>query len=112
MEPSARTTRCTGTTIEKGVVAQAVPTARAARGAYEASGIDARDVCVAEVHVPTSPQELFDIEDLLFCERGEAIRLLEDGDLALGGIRNRLRARMMAEAWSAEPEACERRDAA
>jgi zinc/manganese transport system ATP-binding protein len=25
---------------------------------------------------------------------------------------NRLRARMMAEAWSAEPEACERRDAA
>ncbi len=51
-------------------------THRAARGAYEASGIDARDIAVAEVHDPTSPQELFDIEDLLFCGRGEAIRLL------------------------------------
>ncbi len=60
-------------------------THRAARGAYEASGIDVRDVAVAEVHDPTSPQELFDIEDMLFCGRGEAIRLLEDGDTALGG---------------------------
>lgn len=60
-------------------------THRAARGAYEASGIEPRDVAVAEVHDPTSPQELFDIEDLLFCGRGEAIRLLEDGDTALGG---------------------------
>ncbi len=32
MLPSARTTRCTGTTMEKGVRAHAVPTARAARG--------------------------------------------------------------------------------
>ena len=60
-------------------------THRAARGAYEASGIDARDIAVAEVHDPTSPQELFDLEDMLFCARGEAIRLLEDGDTALGG---------------------------
>jgi acetyl-CoA acyltransferase len=60
-------------------------THRAARGAYEASGIDPRDVDVAEVHDPTSPQELFDIEDLLFCGRGEAIRLLEDGDTQIGG---------------------------
>jgi acetyl-CoA acetyltransferase len=60
-------------------------THRAARGAYEASGVDARDIAVAEVHDPTSPQELFDIEDLLFCGRGEAIRLLEDGDTAIGG---------------------------
>lgn len=60
-------------------------TRRAARGAYEASGIDARDIAVAEVHDPTSPQELFDLEDMLFCARGEAIRLLEDGDTALGG---------------------------
>ena len=60
-------------------------TCRAARGAYEASGIDARDIAVAEVHDPTSPQELFDIEDLLFCGRGEAIRLLQDGDTTLGG---------------------------
>ena len=31
-DPSARTTRCTGTMIENGVVAHAVPTARAAPG--------------------------------------------------------------------------------
>lgn len=60
-------------------------THRAACAAYEWSGIDARDIAVAEVHDPTSPQELFDIEDLLFCGRGEAIRLLEDGDTRLGG---------------------------
>jgi len=60
-------------------------THRAARGAYEASGVDPRDIALAEVHDPTSPQELFDIEDLLFCGRGEAIRLLEDGDTKIGG---------------------------
>lgn len=60
-------------------------THRAAKGAYESSGIDARDVAVAEVHDPTSPQELFDIEDMMFCGRGEAIRLLEDGATTLGG---------------------------
>lgn len=60
-------------------------THRAARGAYEASGIDPQHIAVAEVHDPTSPQELFDIEDLLFCGRGEAIRLLEDGDIGIGG---------------------------
>jgi acetyl-CoA acyltransferase len=60
-------------------------THRAARGAYESSGIDPRDIAVAEVHDPTSPQELFDIEDLSFCGRGEAIRLLEDGDTQIGG---------------------------
>ena len=47
--------------------------------------MDARDIALAEVHDPTSPQELFDIEDLLLCQRGEAIRLLEDGDITLGG---------------------------
>jgi acetyl-CoA acetyltransferase len=60
-------------------------THRAARGAYEASGVDPRDIALAEVHDPTSPQELFDIEDLLFCGRGEAIRLIEDGDTKIGG---------------------------
>lgn len=60
-------------------------THRAARNAYEVSGVDASDIGVAEVHDPTAPQELFDIEDLLFCGRGEAIRLLEDGDTGLGG---------------------------
>jgi acetyl-CoA acyltransferase len=65
--------------------AEGSATHRAAMQAYESSGIDAGDVAVAEVHDPTSPQELFDIEDLLFCKRGEAIRLLEDGETSLGG---------------------------
>ena len=37
-EPSDRTTRWTGTTIENGVVAHAVPTARAARGLPASDG--------------------------------------------------------------------------
>ena len=60
-------------------------TERAGAAAYEQSGIDPKDVAVAEVHDATSPQELFDLEDLMFCGRGEAIRLLEDGDTSLGG---------------------------
>lgn len=60
-------------------------TARAAASAYNSCGIDPKDVTVAEVHDSTAPQELFDLEDLMLCGRGEAIRLLDDGDTALGG---------------------------
>lgn len=60
-------------------------THRAARAAYEDSGIDPADVSLAEVHDPTSAQELLDIEDVMLCARGEAIRLVERGDTALGG---------------------------
>jgi acetyl-CoA acyltransferase len=60
-------------------------TERAGAAAYEQSGIDPKDVAVAEVHDATSPQELFDLEDLKLCGRGEAIRLVEDGDTSLGG---------------------------
>jgi acetyl-CoA acyltransferase len=60
-------------------------TARAGAAAYAQSGVDPKDVGVAEVHDATSPQELFDLEDLMLCARGEAIRLLEDGDTRLGG---------------------------
>lgn len=60
-------------------------TARAAAAAYNACGIDPKDITVAEVHDSTAPQELFDLEDLMLCGRGEAIRLLDDGDTALGG---------------------------
>jgi acetyl-CoA acyltransferase len=60
-------------------------TERAGAAAYEQAGIDPKDITVAEVHDATSPQELFDLEDLMFCDRGEAIRLLEDGDTSLGG---------------------------
>ena len=60
-------------------------THRAGIAAYEQAGLDPNSIQVAEVHDASSPQELFDIEDLLFCERGKAIELLERGDLSLGG---------------------------
>ena len=60
-------------------------TARAARAAFEQCGISPADVSLAEVHDPTSPQELFDLEDMGFTERGGAIRLVEQGATSLGG---------------------------
>jgi acetyl-CoA acyltransferase len=60
-------------------------THRAALAAYAAAGIDPTDIDVAEVHDPSAPQEFFDIEDLMLCDRGEAIRLVEDGNTSLGG---------------------------
>lgn len=60
-------------------------THRAACAAYEQAGIDPREIAVAEVHDPTSPQELFDLEDLMLCARGEAFELVERGDTSLGG---------------------------
>jgi acetyl-CoA acetyltransferase len=60
-------------------------TARAARAAFEASGISPADVSLAEVHDPTAPQELLDLEDLGLAGRGEAIALVERGDTSLGG---------------------------
>jgi acetyl-CoA acyltransferase len=60
-------------------------TERAGAAAYEQSGIEPKDMAIAEVHDATAPQELFDLEDLMFCGRGEAIRLVEGGDTSLGG---------------------------
>jgi len=60
-------------------------TRHAAQRAYEQTGISPNDVAVAEVHDPTAPQELLDIEDLMLCERGEAVRLVERAETSLGG---------------------------
>jgi acetyl-CoA acyltransferase len=60
-------------------------THRAARAAYEQSGVEPKDISVAEVHDPTSAQELFDIEDLMLCGRGEALQLIERAETSLGG---------------------------
>lgn len=84
----ARTTRLVASGLVSGVPQgdeRGNATARAAVAAYAQSGIDPKDVTVAEVHDASAPQELFDIEDLQFCGRGEAIRLLEDGVTTLGG---------------------------
>lgn len=60
-------------------------TARAAAAAFEQAGIAPGDVSLAEVHDPTAPQELLDIEDIGLARRGEAVSLVERGDTSLGG---------------------------
>lgn len=60
-------------------------TARAGALAYEQAGIGPEAVSVAEVHDPTSPQELFDIEDLGLAAPGGAIALVEAGETSVGG---------------------------
>ncbi len=63
----------------------ATATARAAHAAFEQCGIDPSAVSLAEVHDPSAPQELFDIEDIGLCPRGGAIGLLEEQATSLGG---------------------------
>lgn len=60
-------------------------TKRAGVAAFEHAGISPGEVSLAEVHDPTSPQELRDLEELGFCPEGGAIALLEDGATSLGG---------------------------
>lgn len=60
-------------------------THRAGKLAYEQAAVDPREIAIAEVHDATAPQELLDLEDLMFCGPGEAIRLLEDSVTQLGG---------------------------
>ncbi|TAL76175.1 MAG: thiolase family protein [Burkholderiaceae bacterium] len=60
-------------------------TARSAKAAYEYAGVGPVDISLAEVHDPTSPQELFDIEDIGLCAPGGSIALLERQATSLGG---------------------------
>ena len=60
-------------------------TARCGALAFAAAGLDPRDVSLAEVHDPTAPQELMDIEDLGLCAPGQAFVLTESGHTQLGG---------------------------
>jgi acetyl-CoA C-acetyltransferase len=60
-------------------------TVRAARAAYAMAGVGPERIDVAEVHDCFTGVELMDYEDLGFCERGEARRLIERGETALGG---------------------------
>ena len=53
--------------------------------AYEQAGLGPSEVSIAEVHDPTAPQEMFDIEDLGLAERGGAIAMVEAGETSLGG---------------------------
>jgi acetyl-CoA C-acetyltransferase len=60
-------------------------TTKAARAAYAMAGVGPQDIDVAEVHDCFTGVELMDYEDLGFCGRGEAKRLIERGETALDG---------------------------
>jgi benzoylsuccinyl-CoA thiolase BbsB subunit len=60
-------------------------TVRGAEQLYEEAGIGPEDVDLAEVHDAFAIAELLYYEALGFCARGEAARLLEDGETSLGG---------------------------
>ena len=60
-------------------------TVKAATRAYAMAGVRPEDIDVAEVHDCFSGVELMDYEDLGFCGRGEAPKLLETGETSIGG---------------------------
>ena len=62
-------------------------TVRAARGAFEMAKIKPAEVDFAELHDCFSNTELMDIEDVGFCRKGEAARLLKEGVFDLHGER-------------------------
>ena len=60
-------------------------TVRGAKQAYEEAAIGPEDVDVAEVHDAFTIAELLYYEALGFCDKGDAAKLLEDGETSLGG---------------------------
>jgi acetyl-CoA C-acetyltransferase len=63
------------------------PTVKAAKAAYTMAGIGPEDVDVAEVHDCFTGVELISYEDLGFCERFGAYKLIEEGVTAIGGAK-------------------------
>lgn len=59
--------------------------ARLAHRGYEIAGIGPQDVHLAEVHDATAAGELFEYENLGFAPPGEGWRLVEEGQVELGG---------------------------
>lgn len=60
-------------------------TARAAKQAYEAAGLSAKDVDLAEVHDCFAITELLMLEALGFCGKGEAKKLVREGANRIDG---------------------------
>lgn len=56
-----------------------------ARQAYEEAGYGPEDMDVVQAYDTMSPGELWDLEKLGFCEKGEAPRLLREGHFNLDG---------------------------
>lgn len=65
--------------------AEGSQSADVARRAYELAAIRPADIGVAEVHDATAAGELFEYENLGLASPGEAWKLVEAGDFALGG---------------------------
>lgn len=63
------------------------PTVKAAKAAYAMAGITPDDIDVAEVHDCFTGVELISYEDLGFCEKFGAYKLIEDGVTAVGGAK-------------------------
>jgi acetyl-CoA C-acetyltransferase len=61
------------------------PTIKAAKQAFAMAGIGPRDIDVAETHDCFTGVELINYEDLGFCERFEAYKLIEGGETSVGG---------------------------
>lgn len=60
-------------------------TRRAATDAYEMAGLGPDDIDLIELHDCFATAEILHYENLGLCEDGEAGRLIDDGDVALGG---------------------------
>lgn len=56
-----------------------------AKKVYEMAGLGPQDVHVAQVHDAFSPAEIFVIEDLGFCSRGEGGPFVWEGNTEIGG---------------------------
>ena len=71
-----------GWDIDKG---EAGVTEAVANETYELSGIGPKELDVVELHDASSPAELMYYEYLGLCEKGEASKLVNDGETKLGG---------------------------
>jgi len=60
-------------------------TRRAAKEAYEMAGLGAEDIDLIELHDCFATAEILHYDNLGLCEDGGAGRLIDDGDVALGG---------------------------
>lgn len=60
-------------------------TARAARAAYEAAGLNPQDLRIVELHDCFAHNEVITYEALGLCQPGEAARFIADGDNTYGG---------------------------
>ncbi len=60
-------------------------TRRAAKEAYEMAGVSPEDIDLIELHDCFATAEILHYENLGICKDGEAGKLIDDGDVALGG---------------------------